>query len=1324
MTNTSTSSGAQASYRGYRLQALYALDRLLALTPETDSILQPEGLEDFDILLDGRVIETVQVKSYPALVFSQFSAGKRHPLISRIRLYLASYPGMQITVANFGTIGPELAGAWSGERASKATISKKFADNGFSEEEIGASFRQVQLIALAEEEVKARVFESLQEHIVGVDPEAAFDLLSFWLYMQAEASAPVSLGLLLERVVSIGRFLAEQRAHHQEWFTSITPLSGTVLEGDALPTLRNEFLAGIAARYDHILAGLDIPRPQHIDAIHARWQTVNVVIVRAASGQGKTTLALRYVHDYYPGRWRFKIELIQDRLHALRVARALSGFAAAVRSPIIIYIDVSPRDVEWPELVQRLAGLPYVRVLVTIREEDFQRAEMAGAAFSYGDVSLTFDQEEAERFFASASAQMPERKFIDFREAWTLFGAGGPLLEFVYVLTQTGTLRARLESQVKRIRDEISRALRHPSELQILQVVAVTTAYEARVEVAALQRITSHPDLATCLSHLEREYLVRRTADGSYLEGLHPVRSSLLSDLLCDPTLSPWIKVAEQGVSVIAESDAESFLLRALLNQTGFELDVLGLARSRKWSSWSGFAASLRAHMWLMLRANSLPSSLPETVGATTRAALVQWLRRSANSLPSVPRTDRDWAGISWTWHCLAALKMQAGLYLRLPGNCMSDAVRTLSLKRLAEISLGMFSVSPKDYEMWWRRFSDVLLSRLAEDYGVLCFRRVESAMFVHYLFDGGGRQGKDSPDHHSATMERVWLVRQFAPNVEKFGARAYGHNMGDALPMEIDDTRKDGIPVRMLPPPFEVQANRVRRNLRNYEKRVDSWGEFISIVVALRKSIVQVLDALSRWGLGLATRLESQALDLESTSVLDDCRECLSRPLMLPKQAVDPLGFGSEDDRQGENEWVLFAGRAVLTQRYRPFFLSYGKVTSDFGIFIHQVQMVAGDRDDGDDKASFRRLSVINLHSAHRSMRAFQSQFRNLLGHLVSSGELDAMEGVEESAFCALWPLWCCLIFGNSVVIGGSQTQAEPETLVATVRNIIAGKIENACKSVSEGFKATVHNSVALGRDVNMWIELDFVDPCQMIEGVKSLVEALHVGLGELLASDCVRCVVEDFVRVVYVVPTFGGKAVERSAWQFGTFGTFFGSMDLDDPKLWWKWIRHALEDSQWESLGLSCWETPELRALSEVHGSVQAMWILVAQVDSLNKVPEFTPAGRHLVDASVQEASERLQEFGKSAIAAMAQVAEFWAALTDEQQSAHPQWGDVVETLPDLLGLLSPDGTSPALEAGPVLAGANLSESYTERLARAANIAAGMKLWWLSEIDIQDCP
>ena len=52
---------------------------------------------------------------------------------------------------------------------------------------------------------------------------------------------------------------------------------------------------GINASPDHIRSGCDLRRGRWLDEIKGRFLKNNIVLIKGASGQGKTTLAYRYL---------------------------------------------------------------------------------------------------------------------------------------------------------------------------------------------------------------------------------------------------------------------------------------------------------------------------------------------------------------------------------------------------------------------------------------------------------------------------------------------------------------------------------------------------------------------------------------------------------------------------------------------------------------------------------------------------------------------------------------------------------------------------------------------------------------------------------------------------------------------------------------------------------------------------------------------------------------------------------------------------------------------------------------------------------------------
>ncbi|MBC8507269.1 MAG: hypothetical protein ISR58_16310 [Anaerolineales bacterium] len=389
-----TNRDAPPAYRGYRVQALYTLERMLSPGLDPSIVFQPEGKEDLDIFKGDELREAIQVKSHDNLVLSHLSPEKPNSFFHRALALMDEWPSILVKLVNFGPIGIEMCKAWQGDEQSQADITKKLIGHGFDKESIDRIFSRIELVEVNESDIEKGVFIQLQEQLTGIDPINSFDLLHFWLYRKSETRTQITHRDLIEKIQRVGRYISERHHKHAEWFTSIQPIEDIPIDENQLDDLREEFYAGVSARYEHILADLDFKREEKITEISQAFEKTNIVIVHAASGQGKTTLAYRYMHDFYPGQWRFAIPLIENRQHALRIVSALAGHANAIRVPMIVHVDVTSRDIEWPELIRQLANHPYIHVIVTIREEDFRRSNIS-SAIRYTPIDLVFLEREA-----------------------------------------------------------------------------------------------------------------------------------------------------------------------------------------------------------------------------------------------------------------------------------------------------------------------------------------------------------------------------------------------------------------------------------------------------------------------------------------------------------------------------------------------------------------------------------------------------------------------------------------------------------------------------------------------------------------------------------------------------------------------------------------------------------------------------------------------------------------------------------------------------------------------------------------------------------------
>ena len=81
------------------------------------------------------------------------------------------------------------------------------------------------------------------------------------------------------------------------------------------------------------------------------------------------------------------VRAIENRQHALPdIALALVEHANALNTPLAIYIDISHRDVGWTDLIRELARHQNLKILVTIREEDWRRTTLSAAEIPHQEL--------------------------------------------------------------------------------------------------------------------------------------------------------------------------------------------------------------------------------------------------------------------------------------------------------------------------------------------------------------------------------------------------------------------------------------------------------------------------------------------------------------------------------------------------------------------------------------------------------------------------------------------------------------------------------------------------------------------------------------------------------------------------------------------------------------------------------------------------------------------------------------------------------------------------------------------------------------------------
>lgn len=999
-----SNSGAKAALKGYRLQTLYILHEILQ-SSDSELIFQPEGNEDLAVYQGEKIVRAVQVKALNVpLTLSHFiEPEKTDTFIHRSLNLLNGEDSPRVEVISFGEIGNELASAWSksdkNREANQNKIRKKLTHLKISGSQVDRIFECLIWRPVAEDELSQEVSKHLSKTLTSGSIEHALSLLTSWLYVASENRTKITHEMLFEKISSIGQYFAEREAHHLEWFKSITPLENKKNnENNENRGLEKEFYRGVSTRFSHIQANLDTIRQSQLTVIDNKFENSQTVIVHGASGQGKTTLAYRYLYEYVPESWRLQINFIEDRIHAQSIALAIADQLAIFDATLYLYIDVTPRDPDWTALVKALLERPNIKILVSIREEDLARQNISNDQLGFPElVQLKLSQEEAKHIYFNLIEKGVAKPYPSFEQAWLGFGGNGSLLEYVFFLTQTESLREKLRSQVGRLRAEVRESKLEASAIKLLSAAAVATSYEARVDIKSLVKTAELNDPQGTFNLFEDEYLIRLSNDKTYIEALHPIRSKLLSEVLADPAFSPWIDSALFVMPSIPETDLETFLLYSFVENPYEFQKLFDAIKSLNIKTWGAVAGIGRALLWFGIRNHVIENKevinaarllagndgwsllLQNDIGGAIEKApvedlldilakdnptalnnaktirkqlsdpepiyqyLKEWLIHTSNSLLE-PNSSSNWSGMGevllWMGRFDIANELNLNWLLSI------DIEKTFEdILPLSDLTIGLFYFSPSLYLSFININKQKITSLFQKSTKTIWLEEKQNNPTAHYIIPDAKLNSDQHTDLplHEMSGARATILRKLFPDKEKYGTQGYGHQ-NILMDLPLDESCKNIIK-SALPLPQFVSVNSTWANYADYIFRPDDWQEYVNNILSIREQIVTGLTTLNKTLISYFKKKKSQAL-VGTGKIEPEYWESLAKInwqlTKLPKLAVDPWGITSDgtlnDHKERDKNTANYISMQDDSKSFRK---SLGDYVFPFTNFVSQSHFI-----------------------------------------------------------------------------------------------------------------------------------------------------------------------------------------------------------------------------------------------------------------------------------------------------------------------------------------------------------------------------------------------
>jgi hypothetical protein len=1246
------SDNASATYRGFRNQALYVLYRLLTDEAAADQIYRPESAEDLAIYQAGEVlIEAIQVKDYSSgLSLSAFKPESPKGFFARFQARRNQHPHCTTKLVILGTLGPELLGAIEGDHAHRGRVVAKLseANQSLSPQDISTMLDALRgnVIHSNATNLLSAVSETLRDSAVAGDLNVTINLLIYWIFEASENMRDLTKDGLLKQLTRISVYLAVLRDNSAHWGSTIRSIEETSLDESQRAQLIAQYRRGVQARWEHILADADCVRTDRLLEIHHKIQSQPVVIVRGASGQGKSSLGWRYLRDFCPEGVRFHVRLVEGRQHALQIANALGDHVRKLNLQAVAYLDVAPADSGWTELVRELA-VSGLKVLITVREEDFRRANIALGDFAYAEVVLEgITKEEAEPIF-SVLAGSNESPQVDFEEAWSVFASGdqGPLLEFTYLAFAGESLDSRIASQVNRIQRDATTGRNDltSAHIELLALASIAAETGASVNLESLCTAVELNPLLLPLNQLANEYLLQQSTDGSAttITGLHALRSRAVVKALFSEAPERWAIYAARVLPLIVDQDLGVFLLSAFSRHpqaTNLLFENVCRVPLRSWTQaaaitgallWEGVnryeitnreviargISQFETAWWLVCDSHV---GMPDRSGSDTVQLVQRMFNGEVPEIQLTPKIEvfqlfREWVGRASTppqfdlnnhteWPAAGDIAYWIGL-VDAQGPLRTAVVNLLpvTLPRDTSIEeLGLFidgrsRLNDTDFQSWHSQNAVELGKRYIIETDSIHLEDDGSRIKVYFSISIA-KNDSESPGSngwHELTMRRVRLLRLLFPKRDTYCSQGVGLEVFEHLTGH-DPTTKE-IPSASLPPERSVRLNAQFINLVSYRhSRPETWNEYVDAVYLFRKEVSACFRKLHRgWG-----RLLSEVIPRrQSFTALPgdelDRLKVLSKLPLFPRACVDEWGFLSEQTNAEEKRSSTM--QEVSLRRFDAWKKEFGRYETGVGQVTMKVlgltQLFAEEhqgRIPNDEDSRNSGLLLINLAAAWESLATMQREFRVRFKRFYSIDVIAELEQHEQSNLYHLWPIAFAMVNTRHQRQSSIAQRLESEETQRRSRFLRSLDTEIAQILTDRGTIEVLEGSRLINRVPHLCIACDY----KGLQAMEECSREIPAAIWRASQSGGWRSLEWKPLEIewprIAVISLIRGKAAAPACASL-TSSVFFGTPSGFETQLH-HYVRLPVDQSEFLALGYELWDSPLLRATYALMAGVQA--------------------------------------------------------------------------------------------------------------------------------------
>ncbi len=1030
--------------RGFRTQFLYTIHRVIN-DCDSNLLYVPEGIEDLDIKKNDRVIETIQIKNYNKKIQPSdlTSPAGTTSFFKRAIQTLSRDRYACIRLISFGEVSNYLQNEPSlYEFLSQNKELKKYAKLLSSQYEVNI---------VNEDTLYSEIVGKLKNQFPIFNPEKEIKYMLQWVSDKAEKHHDFTYEDFIKELQCYQTFENRQKAALSELGIRVIPLFEQSLHIDT-NVLKQQFYSGVSVSSDHIANNLDIIRPEKNIAIHNAFKEKNVVIINGTSGQGKSTLAYRYIKD----NCALAYEITScDRNNLSNLQATLIELCTEITVPIMLYFDAKPSDDSWILLVKAFSMIKNVRCLISLRNEDWnQYRSKLGSEVMYKDIELVLTKEEAKLIY-DALRHRNHQITADFESSWDRLGNNVPLLEFVYFITQGQALKDKLISQWETLL---------PYEMSIFEKIVTANYLGGNINrnSKALLENSSYSNVQHAIKKYNGEFFVENT--NGILSEVHPIRTKILIESIYRNDSCAIIENALSLYYKLEITDAHLYLLN--LYREGMSTNqLISSAFSVSILPANLFAGIIRALIWkgteeYIYENRHLIDQLKEKSGSfweyhlpinLTEINIRQSLHDLLKNLPNVPDVSDIVNSFPSQYQIFCLLnkfisnKLTVSCSSSSDWVTLSDALYRISLghsspcinlkgelelaplttDELSSILLGLkVSGIKKDC---WKTLENIFVKKLRIEQLITNFNisdsRIEATCYLDYI--GGhnyptNQQIKDNSTN-SHLVKIINLLRKAFPEKENYHVKFGKDDLSDMIIDSEKNIQKSNLPIDAM---YEIRACIVNQ----YKNKIGipNKKDYASKLISIRKEIATANQRLTN---AFSTFFKKGVFNMkEIKEAYNLCISSTSKEIPeLTFVNSNEFGYGITDSSDcGKNSsWDVFVK-------------SINNYISNLLGFYHQFPTVLSQKNNN------RMPSKACLFEALIATKVMQTNFKEQLSDYISDKQnVELLDKKEYSSILSLWVLWETLCRNIANVTIASQ-MARYKQLETNLPQKIANSIRN----------------------------------------------------------------------------------------------------------------------------------------------------------------------------------------------------------------------------------------------------------------------------------------